>query len=604
MSESDRVVFSGYRRPSLESGDYEIGVSQQVSLDGVPFGVTRAFTVSGDRFTLPPSAIREVFPPAGSLGDHSDVLPHIVLDRPTLPWERDVLPHGGPSGDRPPWLALLVFSADESPVPAVVTLGALNAGPALFPAVTLERHQAAGDQVTVIDVPSELLRTLLPSYDELRHLAHVRSGDGPDASLVVAGRLPAPGVSTVVHLVSLEGRFSVTADGRTEFGFGGPGSLVRLVTLANWRFACVDESQTFSRMVYDLGSDRGTFRLPRSGEPLADAFLDQGFVPARHHLRQGARGVAWYRGPLTTGPVDGGPVAPVRDPDALLRFHPDVGMFDVGYAAAWQLGRLLVLCSGDTATGLHRWRRRRAQSRRRRERDDYPLAVPGIDDSLPQGVLDWLAALTRLEGVPLGYLVPDERLLPVETIRFFGVDQRWVRHLVDGAYSVGRLSQADADLDAADPLPLPHTPVTGALIRSDIVSGYPGLLVDAYADAAGTRPLPSPRTARLTPDVLLCLFDGVLARLDLHRSPESRHFAVELAEDEESFTKALRPAGDDDPPATSRTRRLPLGPLRTVPVEGLVSAMCDALGVAAGEFTAGDFALQMVETSERVTFLA
>jgi hypothetical protein len=599
-----RITFTGYRRPSLESGDYEITVKQNVSLDSVPFGVTRTFTVSGDRFTLRPQAVREVFPPDGSLGDHSNVLPHIVLDRPTLPWERDVRPDAAPSGDRPPWLALLVFSAGESPTPAVVTLGTLAAGPGLFPTVDLERHQADGDPVTVIDVPSELLRTLLPSYGDLRHLAHVRTGDGPDSSLVVAGRLPAPGVTTVVHLVSLEGRFSDTTGTSPAFGFGEPGTPIRLVSLASWRFACVDAAQTFPRMADGLASSGGTLRLPPSGEPLADAFLDQGFVPARHHLRQGTRGVAWYRGPLTTGPVDAGPVAPVRDADALLRFHPGAGMFDVGHAAAWQLGRLLILRSGDAATTLYRWRRRRDQNLKRatRERDDYPLAVPGIDDTLPASVLSWLTALTRLEGVPLPYLVPDERLLPVETIRFFGLDQQWMRHLVDGAYSLGRLSQADADLDAAHPLPLPHTAVTGCLIRSDLVSGYPGLLVDAYADESDKRPLPHLRVQRLTPDILLCLFDGVLARLDLHQSPESRHFAVELSEDD-TFTKTLRPAGDDPPPATPRTPALPLGPLRTLPVAGLVSAMARALGITATDFTAGDFALQMIETAERVTFL-
>ncbi|MFC6082836.1 hypothetical protein, partial [Sphaerisporangium aureirubrum] len=485
-----RITFGAYRRPSLESGDYEITVSQRVSLDTQPFGVTKNFTVSGDRFTLPPSAIREVFPPDGSLGDHVNVLPHVVLDRPTLPWERDARPVGHASGARPPWLALLVFSGEESPVPVPATLGTLTAGPGLFPAVTLEKHQATGDQVTVIDVPADLLRTLLPTYDDLAYLAHVREGDGPDTAVVVAGRLPAPGVTTVVHLVSLEGRFPDTAAQGPAFDFGPatPGTLIRLVSLASWRFACVDAAQTFPRMVYGLAAGDGALRLPPSREPLANAFLSQGFVPARHHLRQGARGVAWYRGPLTAGPVDTGPVTPARTADALLRFHPRVGMFDVGHAAAWQLGRLLTLRSGDAATTLYQWRRRRDRNLKRstRERDDYPLTVPGIDDSLPATVLNWLTGLTRLEGVPLAYLIPDERLLPVETIRFFGLDQQWIRYLVDGAYSIGRLSQSDADLDAAHPLPLPHTPVTGALIRSDVVSGYSGLLVDAYADESDT----------------------------------------------------------------------------------------------------------------------
>ncbi|MFC6087572.1 hypothetical protein, partial [Sphaerisporangium aureirubrum] len=107
---------------------------------------------------------------------------------------------------------------------------------------------------------------------------------------------------------------------------------------------------------------------------------------------------------------------------------------------------------------------------------------------------------------------------------------------------------------------------------------------------------------KLTPDILLCLFDGVLARLDLHQQPESRHFAVELPDEQTSFTKTLRPDGGDHPPTSPRTQPLPLGPLRVLPLEDLVTAMSDALPTTS-EFTSGDFALQMIETAERVTFL-
>jgi hypothetical protein len=145
---------------------------------------------------LPPSAVREVFPPDGSLGDHANVLPHAVLDRPTLPWERR--PGGGDGS--PPWLALLVFAEDERPEPAVVTAGDLTTGAAHMPPVRLDPHESPDDPVTVIDVPRALLEDLLPAYDGLRHLTHVRSGAGQDAAVIVARRLPAPGGSTTVHL--------------------------------------------------------------------------------------------------------------------------------------------------------------------------------------------------------------------------------------------------------------------------------------------------------------------------------------------------------------------------------------------------------------------
>ncbi|WP_416906130.1 hypothetical protein [Micromonospora echinospora] len=214
---------------------------------------------------------------------------------------------------------------------------------------------------------------------------------------------------------------------------------------------------------------------------------------------------------------------------------------------------------------------------------------------------DWLTGLTRFEGVPFGYLVPDEGLLPAESIRFLGVDQTWVRHLVDGAVSVGRLGPADEARDAAAPLPLEFPTLTGALIRSQVVSGYPGLLVDGYADRAGTARLTPWVTRRLGPEVLLCLFEGELARLDLHQPPEAQHLAVELRSPG-SFGRTLRaPGGSERVP--DPVGPLPLGPRGTVSPTGLAAAIAGSLGVPAAEVDSGDLALQLTETAERVTFL-
>ncbi|MGW0502991.1 hypothetical protein [Micromonospora sp. NPDC003241] len=605
------VTFAAHRRPALEAGDYTITVTQAVAVGSATesFGTSRRFSVGGDRFALPPTAIRAVFPPDGSLGDHSNVLPHVVLDRPSLPWERDP---GGDGDDRPPWLALLLFDEDEKPQPRTTTVGALaREGTLPEPATALERHDSDDAPVTVIDVPTDLLPGLVPAYTELRLLAHVRGGTGPtaepDAAVVVGSRLPAAGTTSTVHLVSLEHRFR--ADGLGAPGLdlphsrvgGAGGATVPLVSLASWRFACVSADHSFPALVRDLASDGGDLRLPDVGNATADGFLAQGLVPLRHRLRQGGRSIGWYRGPLSTGATDGGPVTPVRSADALLRLHTDVGMFDVSHAAAWQLGRLLALRSTGISSSLYTWRRRRDIGAKQSVPVDYPLAVPAADIDMPESLLTWLRNLARLDGVPLAYLLPDEKLLPVESIRFVGLDQRWIRHLVDGATSIGRLGPADAQRDADDPPSMEYPTVTGALIRSAIVPGYPGLLVDAYADTAGDRRLTPWRTARLAPDILICLFQGELARLDLHQPPEGQHLAVEQLGDG-TIGKTLRaPGGASTTPAP--VGPLPLGALRTVPVAGLGAAIADALGVDPADLGSDDLALQLTETAERVTFL-
>ena len=81
-----KIQFIEYHKPSLQTGKYEIQVTQTIKSSKVanqnPFTTgLKTFYVAGERFTLNPQDIHAVFPPAGSLGDHSNVLPHIILNR-------------------------------------------------------------------------------------------------------------------------------------------------------------------------------------------------------------------------------------------------------------------------------------------------------------------------------------------------------------------------------------------------------------------------------------------------------------------------------------------------------------------------------------------
>src|SRR5688572_25972934 len=105
-----KIEFIQFHRPGLEDGDYEIVITHEVqTADGkVPptsFTVKKTFTVAGERFALNPADIHAVFPPEGSLGEHSNVLPHMILNRSTLPWEREA----EKGKQDAPWLALLLF---------------------------------------------------------------------------------------------------------------------------------------------------------------------------------------------------------------------------------------------------------------------------------------------------------------------------------------------------------------------------------------------------------------------------------------------------------------------------------------------------------------
>ncbi|MCB0128906.1 MAG: hypothetical protein KDE58_41860, partial [Caldilineaceae bacterium] len=175
-TDSQRLTFRASYVPALEAGSYSVSMTQTVRVAGQAqhFATQRTFHVAGERFVLNPQDIYAVFPPAGSLGDHANVLPHIIFTNGTLPWERDA--QRG-NAERTPWLALLLFDETEAPSPQNIPLDTLLATPnrtARLPAITLEPGQQGSDLVTVIDVPQALLASMLPSAAELRWLAHVR----------------------------------------------------------------------------------------------------------------------------------------------------------------------------------------------------------------------------------------------------------------------------------------------------------------------------------------------------------------------------------------------------------------------------------------------
>jgi hypothetical protein len=199
----------------------------------------------------------------------------------------------------------------------------------------------------------------------------------------------------------------------------------------------------------------------------------------------------------------------------------------------------------------------------------------GVEDGIPPngvvpaGIVRALARLRLLEGVPFGYLVADAELIPPETIRFFYLDRNSTDALVQGALSVGTVNSADRaqlaelhatvrhEVDVAERLvrmrdsdapevdangrPIgPGGPITGFVLRSRLVSGWPAMHVRAYS----TDTLPDDKTIpdidtspdrvrllrleRLAPAVLFVLFDGVPQVVHIEEPRSGIQFGVRL----------------------------------------------------------------------------
>jgi hypothetical protein len=678
-----KLEFLQFHLPGLLPGDYTVAVSQTLSStdSGKPintdnkFETQLAFSVAGERLLLKPLHIQAVFPPEGSLLDHANILPHLVLTRSTAPWERLAKPDDPES----PWLALLLIEEGEECTTSTVKLSDLAKR---IPRFIPEPGEDPKASVTLLELPAQGTAVQsLPTLAELKLLCHVRrskdaaGNEGPEQAVVVGNRLPAKGVRSTVHLVSLEGRYP---NGTFDVGTG---KTISLISLKSWSFTCLrtyllqpaaaetlksenadfkadadklaplievevtgqdaflsraaellgqdvpveyraallkaaELRKTFRQLVHAL--DVGTLRLPaRNGA--AENLLGAGFLPLPHQFRDGQQLVSWYHGPLTPAAdpeVVVGP--PVRAADALLRYHTSTGLLDVSYAAAWELGRLLGLSSKAFSVALYNWKRTVSQQHlvaqsQALHASPLRLLAPttltqaSASADVPPAVTKWFADTSLLIDIPFSYLVPDENLLPAESMRFFQVDAHWMDMLLDGAASLGRVIGQDLEheqvLNDAFRFPYRTQGLSGVLIRSEIVAGWPDLVVLGYTSADDKTPQQPIRRAVLSKNVLLCLFKGSLQMLDVQLKPEALHFGLDDADsgEEGAYVKLLRKADGSSDKVVVKSI-----PWRNPSQQVLdITTLATHIQTVQGRSTAlnsADFALEMIAGSPKIQF--
>jgi hypothetical protein len=375
--------------PTLYAGKYTLTVTQTLLIEGVPpFTEQKTFHVAAPRFVLAPDEVYSVYPPDGQTGAYHETVPHVVFRRKGLPWERKPWED---ATDGTPWMALLVFDESEMTdiqIKSVSFTEAVEAkdGGSGIALDEWERPDAAESAdaerradvkiCMVMDLPASKFRAVAPRLGELSRLAHARQVETDDKedvpgigdgwfSVLVANRTPAPDHSSFAFVVSLEGWQDMLRDAAPRL----VSEKIRLAVLARWSF--VSYGPTFQDLLDGLCFDDGRAdnNVPATRDmwlraPPATAGTDKevetalnlGYVPMRHLLRQGDRAVSWYRGPLTPVPVRAEPTSLIyRNSDEALQFDTNLGLFNVSYAAAWQLGRLLALQAPEFAGALFNW---------------------------------------------------------------------------------------------------------------------------------------------------------------------------------------------------------------------------------------------------------
>lgn len=349
----------------MQSGEYIVTAQVRDDTLGTSENVSENFYVDGPRFSLSENDVISVYPGKDVTGSFGDSLAHVVLCRKTLPWERSVhTQHNAryytASDDEAaptkelPWLCVLLLRDMEIVNISSGKVGDVVRPPAdiFFPTLSLRQGEEEGE-CKYIDLPTALFRDIVPSPEELSLLAHAREkGMGDDeewVSVVVGNRLPAAGdqgLRNRAYLVSLEGFGDYDRNNKLS-----DYSSVRLIVLYSWDFYAVSEERHF--LQFCEGLDVGRFCGSSDSK-----ITENGFLPMMHQLRQGSRTVSFYRGPFvplpTKYPQDSEEVAWCSD--GLYRYDLKLGMFDVSYAAAWQLGRLIALNNQPAARSIQRLR--------------------------------------------------------------------------------------------------------------------------------------------------------------------------------------------------------------------------------------------------------
>jgi hypothetical protein len=524
--------------PPLEDNTYRITVETDVTIDGVQQSLPPKqsfFSIQGPRFQMASTEIAAVFPPRNGHGSFSDSVPHIVLFRRTLPWERPLdpahkipaptptnpfapAPFPLPPSAPPPWLALLVFEEGENfqiiqSVPLEQIVG---------PGVFADLGSPPNISCDALQTDLSTLSSLLPSVEEMTLLTHVRQVNVNDRelnigstdgffSVVMSNRLPSPNSNCTACLVSLEARSDLVSNNTPAaksqvveeaspephmlLRFGNVNTItkvspviyfdrsVQLVLLNSWKFSCIGPG-SFRDLMQALNVAMiGTVANP--GHP---PLTDTGHISMNLQDRAGVPEQVFYRGPLTPFQLTRDPLGPYHSADQCRRANPETAAEDISYAAAFETGRLIAAADKTLASALMQWRREAYTQSARADSVTRAVTVLNIGElDLHAPVAPFLAAgATALVVQGAGPISDPFGVEKVQSVVGFNPTA------VQLAFNLDTPQQASAMLGGA-------AGATGAAIQPIVLTTRNATTIDEVAaDATGLGRLTQVRTQSLT----------------------------------------------------------------------------------------------------------
>ena len=380
--------------PGLQPGNYKISAKQNVSVENegpILLESDASFNIPYPSMSpLDLNLVHSIFPPPG-ISAPNHILPHIVFNDPHLPWqkmlktnastlEKHELQMLNAKDRRIPWLAVIAFEQDE-----VVLVesdgGPYRSGPA-FP----DSDVTGKDKVNYLLMEKQLFRDLFTDPDgtinltrygyfahvrevNIEHMTDLRNDFAEDLdsgtfSVLFSHRTgpflgkDAPVKPCVVHVVALDSVVDPFNDDEPE--------RFRVVTLFSWTYDCLPPATiTFKDTMKAVGENSGPLRAPKeildlqSHDSPFRKRLEEGYTLVRYRVQTGEETVALMRGPFTPLGVTNEERwfnVQSNSGEDLQIIDNSLGIIDISYCAAWQIGKALAIADQAFSAALLRIR--------------------------------------------------------------------------------------------------------------------------------------------------------------------------------------------------------------------------------------------------------
>ena len=362
--------------PPLYEGDYNITfdhtmtVAESQNNINEKFHIEKKFCVAINAETLPDSDVFHVSPAPNDQGDFSTELPFMVFNDPTYPWLKNL----STCDNLPiPWIALIILSekevVEEKDVKHI-DLKAETQNEKFYFRYDDNKNSSYkdDDNVHIVRVSRTTFDSIMPDIEDRAWLTHCKNEvdlsttddittqkDG-NFSVVIANRFPPRNSETSVkytaHLIP-----AYLYDDRNKIPAGID---VELISIYHWSFY----SEKIEGDANDKKSDKSFVSFidrlknkdggPIKSRQVCDSKLKE------HRLRTGEKTYSLYHGPIMPMKYNQAPNIngeKVYTSDGRLIYDKTNGLFDISYAAAFNLGRLVTLSHNAEAQKIVNWRK-------------------------------------------------------------------------------------------------------------------------------------------------------------------------------------------------------------------------------------------------------